>query len=186
VKDLDDSKSARKSNQSFTSRKMDWLDAAQYDRRVIPSYFKIAFVIAQHINGETGKGFPSQETIADLTGLSVETVKRAIKRLVAIGYLKKRQSRGYVPTTGKWETRNVYWLRFENVQPMFDMRADAKRGRKNRNTTLSSVMGDTFTSVTGDTLTPSVKHLQKEGESSDGEGGFRERVLPLVYNGGRA
>jgi hypothetical protein len=163
------------------------MTAAAYDRRLKPSDFRIAFTIAQHANEKTGKAFPSQETIADLTGISLETVKRSVKLLHQTGWLKIRRSRGYDPHKKTWQTRNIYWLRHDNVLAMFDMMADSKRKRRNRNTTLSSVTDDTFTSVTHDPLTPSVEHLQKGRESSDRAVYSRGRTLPLmrVISGGK-
>jgi len=148
---------------------LDWMTAAAYDRRLKPSDFRIAFTIAQHANEKTGKAFPSQETIADLCGINVKTVKRAVKLLGQTGWLKIRKTRGYDPKNKKWETRNIYWLRHDNVLTVFDMMADSKRKRRNKKTTLSRDTRDPFTGDTHDPLTPSVKHLQKGGESTDGE-----------------
>ena len=175
------------SNQSFTGAKLDWMTAVAYDRRLQPMNFRIPFFIAQHANDKTGKAFPSQETIADLCGINVKSVKRAVKRLHETGWLKIRRSRGYDPKNKKWETRNIYWLRHNNVQTMFDLMADSKRGRRNKKTTLSRDTRDPFTGDTHDPLTPSVKHLRKGRESTEGEGYSRDRELALVrvINGGK-
>jgi len=182
-----DSNPQIKSNLSFTGAKLDWMTAAAYDRRLKPSDFRIAFTIAQHANEKTGKAFPSQETIADLTGTSLDTVQRAVKLLAETGWLKLRRSRGYDPKKKTWETRNIYWLRHDNVLMIFDAMADSKRKRRNRNTTLSSRTDAAFTSRTHAALTPSVEHLQKVRESTDRDGYSmgRELVLMRVVQGGK-
>jgi Helix-turn-helix domain len=152
-------------NLSFTGAKLDWMTATAYDRRLRAINFRIPFVIAQHINGKTGKGFPSREEIADRAATSVETVKRAIRLLQETGWLRIRRKRTYDPKTKSWKTRNFYWLRYENVQTMFDAMADSKRNRRHG----KRVMGDPRKRVMGDPLTPSYKHLQKGRESTEGE-----------------
>jgi hypothetical protein len=144
---------------------LDWLTATSYDRRLKSSDFRIAFVIAQHINGKTGKGFPTREEIADRAATSVETVKRTIRLLQETGWLRIRRKRTYDPNTKGWKTRNFYWLRYENVQTMFDAMADSKKNRRHG----KQVIGDPRKQVMCDPLTPSYKHLQKIRESTDRE-----------------
>jgi len=152
-------------NQPFTGAKLDWMTAASYDRRLKSSDFRIAFVIAQHINGKTGKAFPSRDEIADRAATSVETVKRTIRLLQETDWLRIRRKRTYDPKTKSWKTRNFYWLRYENVQTMFDAKADSKRNKRHG----KQVMGDPRKRVMGDPLTPSYKHLQKGRRSTEGE-----------------
>jgi hypothetical protein len=159
------------------------MTAAAYDRRLKTINFRIPFVIAQHTNEKTGKAFPSRETIADLTGTSVPTVKRAVKLMQDTGWMKIRRKRTYDPKTKTWKTRNFYWLLFDNVQIMFDQTAASKAGRRHG----KGVTGEPFKRVTHDPLTPSYKHLQKGRESTEG-GDTRERELRLmrVVGGGRS
>lgn len=51
------------------------------------SSLKVYLVIKAHSNYHTGDAFPSHETIAELSGLSVSQVKRLIKDLVSFGYI---------------------------------------------------------------------------------------------------
>jgi primosomal protein N' len=159
-----DGSALSQSNQSFTSRKMDWMTAAAYDRRLKPSDFRIAFVIAQHINKKTGKAFPSREEIADKANTSVPTVKRTIKLLQETGWITVRRKRSYDPKVKGWKTHNFYWLRFENVQTVFDLIKASRLKRRH----VKGVTGDPFKWVTHDPLTPSYQHLQKRRESTEG------------------
>jgi hypothetical protein len=163
---------------------MDWMTAAAYDRRLKPSDFRVAFVIAQHINGKTGKAFPSRDEIADKAATSVETVKRTIRLLQETGWLTIRRNRTYDPKTRGWKTRNSYWLRYENVQTIFDTINASRLGRRYG----KRVTHDPRKRVTNDPLTPSYQHLQKGRESTEGVRVSGERKLPLmrVVGGGRS
>lgn len=52
-----------------TRRVFVWLNQIAHDKEVPSSAFRVAYVIAQHINEETGEGFPSTETIGELGGM---------------------------------------------------------------------------------------------------------------------
>jgi AraC-like DNA-binding protein len=78
-------------NKSWTGTKMEWLQCAAYD--VKPVDFKVAFVVIQYVNENTGECYPSVETIALKCGLSERHVQRALKRLCASGWLKRRRTR---------------------------------------------------------------------------------------------
>jgi hypothetical protein len=174
-----DSPSNTKRNVSFTGAKMDWMTAAAYDRRLKPSDFRVAFVIAQHVNEKTGKAYPTEELIADRIGTSVRTVMRSVGLLQEHGWLRIKRKRTYDPKNKTWKTRNIYWLRFDNVQIVFDAITASKIGRRFKRDTDVTLKRDTSV-----TLTPSEKHLQKGGESTEGG----KRVLPLmrVVGGGRS
>lgn len=66
-------------------------------------------VIKAHTNFSTGRAFPAHETIAEKAGISVEQVKRCIRKLIEMEYIAK----------GKKGRQNIYTLR-EKVQ-MFDV-----------------------------------------------------------------
>jgi len=57
-----------------------------------PPATTVYLIIKAHTNFSTGRAFPAHETIALKTGLSVETVKRAISTLVEFGYISKEKS----------------------------------------------------------------------------------------------
>jgi Helix-turn-helix domain len=152
------------SNVSFTGAKMDWMTAAAYDPRLKASDFRVAFVIAQHINESTGKGYPSEKLIADRIGTHERTVMRAVKVLHETGWLKIRRSRSYDPKTKTWKTRNAYWMRHENVQTVFDAITASKLGQR-------------FKCDTHVTLTPSqrlqIKREVRESPLSQRDRGVR-------------
>lgn len=60
---------------------------AMQDRRLRPSDWRVLTAVSYHADPR-GLAWPSQQTIADLTGLSRQTVNKCIKRLVSCGYLK--------------------------------------------------------------------------------------------------
>ncbi len=55
--------SVRPEPKTFTSSKLDLLDAMSMDPRVTDGEFRTAFRLAQHANAETGAIFPSQERL---------------------------------------------------------------------------------------------------------------------------
>ena len=57
-----------------------------------PTTTTVYLVIKAHTNFSTGRAFPAHETIAEKTGLSVDTVKRSIITLVEMGYITKAKS----------------------------------------------------------------------------------------------
>jgi hypothetical protein len=138
---------SRNSNQTFTGQKMDWLTATA--RNAPPTYFKIGFFLAQHLNEETGEGFPSQEWLAELTNLSVETVKRAVKYFKRGGWLTVRQVNRFDPKTGKYKTHNVYSMDFQCVQDALDGITILRQKRRRERSVISDQ------GVSDDTLTPS-------------------------------
>jgi hypothetical protein len=151
--------SSRKSNQTFTGQKMDWITAAW--RHAPPSYFKIGYGIANHINEKTGKGWPTQEWLAEVTGLSLPTVKRAVRFFEKGGWLTVERKHFYDHQADKWKTRNVYSLDFQCVQDTLDDITLLRQERRRR------AAGDR--SITGDPQTPSestkrskIKNLRDE------------------------
>jgi hypothetical protein len=112
-----------KSNQKWTSRKMDYINAANC---CLPgAAFKVAICILNHANQRSEQAWPSQETIALETALSERTVMRAIKQLVHTGWIERRTTRG---TDGL--AHNVYTIRWKNIQAAFDKLAEAPIARK--------------------------------------------------------
>jgi hypothetical protein len=101
---------SEQTNQTFTSRKLDWLRCVCFDRRLKPYDFKVAFIIAQHVNQKSQTAHPSDATIADETGGSVRNVKRARVRLNDAGWISWRRT----------QTSNVYALVFTKVSGFMD------------------------------------------------------------------
>lgn len=106
------------------------------------SAFMVLVAVRSFVPISGTSSFPSQQTIAEHTGLSVTTVKRSLKRLEELGWLEKRSvgKRNVYATydfvrasSTDLETRPDYELRFpygalasKNVDP--DIRQFAKSG----------------------------------------------------------
>ncbi len=80
-----------------------WLKQVQKDHDGLPpSALTIALVIIDHVD-EHGEAFPSQPTMAEITGLNVRAVRRATDALAERGHLAVKVTRGrntfnrYVP-----------------------------------------------------------------------------------------
>jgi hypothetical protein len=150
---------SRKRNQTFTGAKMDWLTATA--RHAPPSYFKIGFFLAQHINETTGKGFPTQEWLAELTCLSLPTVERAVRFFREGGWLTVEQKHVYDYKAKKWKTRNTYSMDFKCVQDALDgITVLRLERRKRREQSDQSITGER--SLTGEGQTLSKKERRKE------------------------
>ena len=71
----------------FTSDIFRWLDQVAIDPDLPPSAFKIAYVIAEHVNRQSGDAWPSSRTIATACALSQPTVIELVPKLVTNGHL---------------------------------------------------------------------------------------------------
>jgi hypothetical protein len=172
-------------NQTFTSRKLDWLKCVCFDRLVQPYDFKVAFVIGQHINQKTLTACLSDETIADESGGSARNVKRSRVRLREAGYISWRRTR----------TANVYRLRFEKVSGIFDAiisSRDARKERRKRDGQMGhrwpisrAKMGHRGHNKMGHRWPTNTleEHLKESEESSEER--ITDRRIPLMGHGGK-
>jgi hypothetical protein len=104
------------SQATFTSWKLDILEAANADERIAGDAFKVLFYILQSINQHTGITFPTIKTIAVKTRLNVRQVRRMIKLLKDAGWLIVKP---------RWDvrdrvTRNTYRVSARNVNRSLD------------------------------------------------------------------
>lgn len=76
---------------AHTSRRFDWLKAIAADGRLHSSAVRVAIVIADHINRQSGEAFPSIKTIATKSATPERTVERAVADLCKAGFLEKRR-----------------------------------------------------------------------------------------------
>jgi hypothetical protein len=113
------------SNRSWTSRKLDWQKAINFDRRVSPLMFKIAVCIIQHASENARTLKLSDQTIADEIGVSDRNVYRARVALREVGWLNWRRTRN----------ANIYIVEFGNVDRMLDLFAIAREQRNERRKT---------------------------------------------------
>ena len=85
---------ASKQQVVFYIKKTRWLDGMAINPSVTSAAFRVGGVIAYHLNSETGETFVGRETIADLLGINVKTVDRAIVNLEKEQYLRVVRSVG--------------------------------------------------------------------------------------------
>lgn len=76
---------------TFTSRKLDLLDALSMDPEVKPNEFRVAFRLVQHANSESFAIFPSQDRIALQLGIDTRSVRRCLDGLVLKGWLRRER-----------------------------------------------------------------------------------------------
>lgn len=111
------------------------------DNRGLPSRTKlVAFALVSYAQPGNNIVYPSVQTIADVTGLSIDTVKAALKDLNEAGVAKPlRQRRGSMART------------------LFYPRHDAWAPRRNsRHRPMSAQGGEPFTHQVGEPFTPEV------------------------------
>jgi hypothetical protein len=108
---------------TFTSRKLDWLNCAAYDRRLEASDIRVALVIAKFINAKTGIARVSDEVIADEAGgISARNVRRSRQRLLDARWV----------TWKRTQKANIYALRFDNIESILDVITLSRDQRKER------------------------------------------------------
>jgi len=101
--DITTSPAAVNGNGTASQQKFRLLDAVHNDRRLSRADVCVAYFIINLFNPDKGYAWPSQETLAELTGLNLRTVKRAVGRLVRFGIVtitfrgRPGRSNEYVP-----------------------------------------------------------------------------------------
>ena len=79
--------------QHFYRNKMRWLNELCRDCAVSPMEFRIAYLIADHLNSVSGDAWPSHRRIASGLCVTTKTVQRAAKELESKGWLQVRRSK---------------------------------------------------------------------------------------------
>lgn len=112
---------------SFTSWKLDLLDAMSVDPRLTASDFRVAFRLMQHVNAETGACFPSQEVLSDEAVMKERGARQCIANLKRHGWIaiKARSSGG----RGK---SNFYQFMRDHVNAMLDRIGELQDARKEK------------------------------------------------------
>jgi hypothetical protein len=82
-----------RTEKSYTSLKLDWLDQVESDADLPASAFKIAYRLSKHFDKDTLEGFPGIESIAEKTGLGKATVVDMVRRLEAHGHIAIKSGR---------------------------------------------------------------------------------------------
>lgn len=121
---------------SFTSKKLDVLDAMSCDPNVTAQDFVVAFRVMQHINARTGQANPSYERIAAQIGVSRDTVMRSINKLsderYASKWLNRRRSsrtETYVYSFDTTRMDDVIDARNDRVERAKETSATRKKNR---------------------------------------------------------
>jgi len=103
---------AERKSTDFYIKKLRWLDCLAKDTGVDNMAFRVAGIIAQHLNRTSGDTFVGRETIASLipgrtqgTAAAVRSVDRAISTLERLSYLEVFRPRGR-------GNSNTYTIRF--------------------------------------------------------------------------
>lgn len=107
---------------SFTSAKLDWINALSVDPRIRPAAFKVGVCIIQHVNADSMVAFLSDEVIRDKTNISLPEVKRHRAALREAGWL----------TWTRTKTANSYTPKFELIENANDLTMHRKEARIER------------------------------------------------------
>ena len=109
---------------TFTGTKLDWLRCVAFDRALLPYDFKVAFVIASHLNMHTGSAMLSDQTIADESGgAAARSVRRSRVRLHDAGW----------PTWHRqYDGANVYRPDYGLMNAMLDAILLAREARREK------------------------------------------------------
>jgi DNA-binding transcriptional regulator YhcF (GntR family) len=111
---------------SFTSQKLDLIDAVNADARISGKAFKVLVCVAQHVSQKSGHAFPSIETISVKTRLPIRTVERALATLRTTGWVRSR--RVFDHRTRR--THNRYWLLTDNLNAILDEQVQLRDAQK--------------------------------------------------------
>jgi Helix-turn-helix domain len=79
---------------TFTRDKFAWLDQVLADENLPATAFRLAYVIGQHLNRQSGKAWPSQKRLGEATGLTARTVRSLTEQLQKAGHLEVELHRG--------------------------------------------------------------------------------------------
>ncbi|WP_235938520.1 helix-turn-helix domain-containing protein [Endobacterium cereale] len=80
---------------AFRDVKLQWLQQLSCDKDLSDNARSVAlYIVTTHLNGHTGKAWPSYQTIAEATGKSVKTIQRAIRELETSDWFEIRRGNG--------------------------------------------------------------------------------------------
>ncbi|MGV8952821.1 MAG: helix-turn-helix domain-containing protein [Cypionkella sp.] len=121
-----DAKERKLALQTFASFKFDMMDAMMVDHRLKPSDFKVGYALLHFMNGSNGDTYPSNETLAEVTGLSMRTILYCLENLRDTGWITWWR--------GNRQRSNDYDFDIANLGPMQIRRAsiDAARHQRKR------------------------------------------------------
>lgn len=112
--------------QSFTSWKLDMLDAMSCDPSLDDIDFRVAFRLMQHMNRRSRDANPSLERLAAQIGVSRDTVRRSLNRMTDM-----RGNRFWIIRERESRTETYsYSFRTERVDGVLDAKADREEQAK--------------------------------------------------------
>jgi hypothetical protein len=109
----------QQAKRTFTSEKMDLINAINADARISGNAYKVAICIINHVNEKAGYAFPSVETVGIKTRLSRSAVERALKLLRKTSWLRSRKVYDHKTRT----QHNRYWVLADNLNAIADEQA---------------------------------------------------------------
>lgn len=147
-------------------RKIQWLCGAAGRSEMSRAELAVLIVLANHINTETGKAWPSFGRIATIAATTVRTAKRAVSRLTAMDLIQIAEHGG----PGRSNRYRLNWDLFE--QDGDGVMHDTMQGAM---VTPVSTYGDTHGSnmvspISPDPINPSEQEAKDEIEGSQAEG----------------
>lgn len=79
---------------TFTRDLFVWLGQTADDPRLTPAAFKLAWIIGQYINRQTGEAWPSQQTLAKRLCMTKRAIRTLTRALRETGHLETNDGRG--------------------------------------------------------------------------------------------
>jgi hypothetical protein len=157
-----------------TGRKLTWLTAIRFDRRVTDFEYRVVSAIADHLSRKTGLAYVSDGIVAIETGCRTErSVRRARSNLRQYGYLSWQHT----------EDANVYGIEFAKVLDTLDtMKALKAEHRKKITRRQDSSVLTTRTEESAIPVSIPLKTESTEKRRSLSKRGLSvgDRQLPLV------
>lgn len=147
-------------------RKIQWLCGAAGRAELSRAELAVLIVLADHINTETGKAWPSFGRIANIAATTVRTAKRAVSRLTAMDLIQIAEHGG----PGRSNRYRLNWARFQQ-----DADGDTYDTMPSAMVTPVAPYGDTHgpnmvSSMSPDPFNPSEQEAEDEIEGSQAEG----------------
>jgi hypothetical protein len=147
-------------------RKIEWLCGAAGRAELSRAELAVLIVLADHINTETGKAWPSFGRIANIAAVTVRTAKRAVSRLTAMDLIQIAEHGG----PGRSNRYRLNWALFPQ-----DGDGDTHDTMKSAMVTPVATYGDTqgpnmVSPMSPDPINPSEHEAEDEIDRSQAEG----------------